>query len=188
MAVYPVTLPLAWDPQPRSSAHCPSGPLPQPSPTPVNHHTAPGEDSGLGGAGGFGGKALSLEDQPALPTSGWRPHGGLLFAHRAGLATLFSYEIYGVLTELYLVTQSPVSAQHGEWSERDAGRDRDRGGQRDTGRKTRTHRDARGELQAALPARRAAGPRGGRRRPRGGRLVKAWRLLSGLNPQKAPGP
>ena len=54
---------------------------------------------------------------PPSPAVGQRPHGCFLFAHRAGPAALFSFEIYGVLIKPCLMTQSLVSAQSGRQRE-----------------------------------------------------------------------
>lgn len=64
---------------------------------------------------------------PNSPNRGWRPHGCFLFAHRAGPAALFSYEVYRVLINPYLMTQLLVSTQSRGWSGRK--RETERGGQ-----------------------------------------------------------
>lgn len=77
-------------------------------------------------AAGLEGKRQDDGVCPALLSSGAEATRCFLFAHRAGPAALFSFDIYGVLTKPYLMTQSLVSTQSGRQSERDTERDRER--------------------------------------------------------------
>lgn len=74
---------------------------------------------------GLVGKCRRLGAVLLSPAVGRRPHGCFLFAHRAGPAALFSFEVYGVLIKSYLMMQLLISTQSGECL-----RDRERQGHR----------------------------------------------------------
>lgn len=104
----------------------------RPGPHPVGHHplqprkdtgsaemSVPGLEGKCWNSGGERrardqGQGQGGEGGPGLPQKRAWPHQCYVFAHRAGPATLFIYEIYGVLIQPYLMTHT-VAGQHPAW-------------------------------------------------------------------------